>query len=273
MTARRSGCSDGHARPRAWRRLWAAAEIVEQVGQSCRRERQAGVGAAVVEPDHAGGFVEDSATGKDDAIDGSMTLVGHLRSEDPFVAALQHPPGLVEVEQRQTQSVEAAGERVPDALVEEQPAFRQLEGRGAEADLVGIPPSSATGVQEQVMIAPVPEIGRPRAPDVGPGTARRHRGGRGASVERWHQADGFWSVSVYNKDGFFKKNVRDAYTINNVTAKPSADESVTIHFGGDDTAPNYLPITPDWNCVVRMYRPRPEILDRSWRFPGARPVT
>ena len=85
--------------------------------------------------------------------------------------------------------------------------------------------------------------------------------------------DGFWSVSVYNKDGFFKKNVRDAYTINNVTAKPSADESVTIHFGGDDTAPNYLPITPDWNCVVRMYRPRPEILDRSWRFPGARPVT
>jgi hypothetical protein len=44
---------------------------------------------------------------------------------------------------------------------------------------------------------------------------------------------------------------------------------VTIHFGGDDTVPNCRPITPGWNYVVRMYRPRPEILDRSWRFPDA----
>ncbi len=81
--------------------------------------------------------------------------------------------------------------------------------------------------------------------------------------------DSFWSVSMYNKDGFFEKNARDAHTINNVTAKPSADGSVTIHFGGDDTVPNCRPITPGWNYVVRMYRPRPEILDRSWRFPDA----
>ena len=39
--------------------------------------------------------------------------------------------------------------------------------------------------------------------------------------------DGFWSVSVYNKNGYFQKNSRrNAYTVNNVTAKPNADGSV-----------------------------------------------
>lgn len=84
--------------------------------------------------------------------------------------------------------------------------------------------------------------------------------------------DGFWSVSVYNKAGFFEKNARNAYTLNNVTAKPNADGSVTIRFGGDEAAPNYLPIMPGWNYVVRMYRPRKEILDGTWKFPDAQPV-
>jgi hypothetical protein len=84
--------------------------------------------------------------------------------------------------------------------------------------------------------------------------------------------DGFWSVSVYNKDGFFEKNARNAYTVNNVTAKPNADGSVTIQFGGDEGAPNCIPIMPGWNYVVRMYRPRKEILDGTWKFPEAQPV-
>ena len=66
--------------------------------------------------------------------------------------------------------------------------------------------------------------------------------------------DGFWSVSVYNQAGFFEKNSRNAYTVNNVTAKPNSDGSVTIHFGGDKSASNYLPIVPGWNYTVRMYR-------------------
>lgn len=84
--------------------------------------------------------------------------------------------------------------------------------------------------------------------------------------------DGFWSVSVYNKDGYFQKNARNAYTVNNVTAKPNADGSVTIHFGGDESAPNCIPITPGWNYVVRMYRPRKEIREGAWKFPVAQPV-
>ena len=33
--------------------------------------------------------------------------------------------------------------------------------------------------------------------------------------------DGFWSVSVYNADGYYEKNDYDAYSLNNITAKKS----------------------------------------------------
>ena len=81
--------------------------------------------------------------------------------------------------------------------------------------------------------------------------------------------DGFWSISLYNADGFFEPNDRDAYSVNNLTATPNADGSVTVHFGGcGDDRPNCLPITEGWNYTVRLYRPRPEVRDGSWRFPA-----
>jgi hypothetical protein len=80
--------------------------------------------------------------------------------------------------------------------------------------------------------------------------------------------NGFWSISVYNKDGFFEKNDRNAYTLNNVTAKPNADGSVTIRFGGcDGKALNCLPITAGWNYLFRMYRPKAEVLSGQWKLP------
>jgi hypothetical protein len=85
--------------------------------------------------------------------------------------------------------------------------------------------------------------------------------------------DGFWSVSVYNAEGYFQKNRFDAYALNNVTAKKGADGSIAIQFGGcDGTIPNCLPTTPGWNYTVRLYRPRAEILDGSWKFPDPQPL-
>ncbi len=81
--------------------------------------------------------------------------------------------------------------------------------------------------------------------------------------------DGFWSISVYDKSGYFEKNKWNAYTVNNVTAKKDADGSVTIHFGGVNSADNFLPITPGWNYLLRMYRPRPELLSGEWKPPVA----
>ena len=84
--------------------------------------------------------------------------------------------------------------------------------------------------------------------------------------------DGFWSVSVYNADGFFEKNDLTAYSFNNFTASKNADGSIPIHFGGDPEASNYLPIIKGWNYTVRLYRPRAEILDGEWTFPEPQPA-
>ena len=69
--------------------------------------------------------------------------------------------------------------------------------------------------------------------------------------------DGFWSISLYNANGSYEKNQYGAYSLNNVTAKKSADGSVEIQFGGyDGKVPNCLPIMPGWNYTVRLYRHR-----------------
>ena len=85
--------------------------------------------------------------------------------------------------------------------------------------------------------------------------------------------DGFWSVSVYNAEGYFQPNQYNAYSLNNITATKSADGSVTIQFGGcDGKVVNCLPIMRGWNLAVRLYRPRAEILDEKWTFPLAEPI-
>lgn len=35
---------------------------------------------------------------------------------------------------------------------------------------------------------------------------------------------------------------------------------------------NYLPITPGWNYIARLYRPDFEVLNGSWSLPAAVPV-
>ncbi len=80
----------------------------------------------------------------------------------------------------------------------------------------------------------------------------------------------FWSISLYNADGFFQPNDRDSYTVNSVTGEHNGDDSMTVHFGGcDDDRVNCLPIMPGWNYMVRLYRPGSSILDGSWSFPSS----
>lgn len=85
--------------------------------------------------------------------------------------------------------------------------------------------------------------------------------------------DGFWSVSVYNSDGYFTPNAQNAYSLNNITAGKDAEGSVTVQFGGcGGQARNCLPIMHGWNYLVRLYRPRAAILNGKWKFPEAQPV-
>jgi hypothetical protein len=81
--------------------------------------------------------------------------------------------------------------------------------------------------------------------------------------------DAFWSVTVYNADGYLEPNDLGVNSYNNVSATPNDDGSFTLHFGGcEDGRINCIPTTPDWNHSIRLYEPRAEILDGSWTFPA-----
>ncbi len=80
--------------------------------------------------------------------------------------------------------------------------------------------------------------------------------------------EAFWSVTVYNKEGFFTPNDLNAYSFNSVTGKKNADGSITIHFGGDPQSTNYLPITDGWNYIIRCYLPGWQILEGNWTPPA-----
>ena len=85
--------------------------------------------------------------------------------------------------------------------------------------------------------------------------------------------DGFWSITLYNKEGYLEPNKYSAYSLNNLTAKKSEDGSIAVQFGGcDGKIPNCLPIMQGWNYWVRLYRPRAEILNGTWKFPDACPL-
>jgi hypothetical protein len=80
--------------------------------------------------------------------------------------------------------------------------------------------------------------------------------------------DAFWSISVYNADGYFEPNPSGVYSINSITGVRDADGSITVRFGDHGPArPNQIPIPDGWNYLVRLYRPRREILDGTWSFP------
>jgi hypothetical protein len=85
--------------------------------------------------------------------------------------------------------------------------------------------------------------------------------------------DGFWSLTVYDRDGYFQKNDQGAYSVNSLSAKRGADGLITVQFGGcNGTTPNCLPITYGWNYTVRLFRPRAEVLTGHWVFPLAAPA-
>jgi len=85
--------------------------------------------------------------------------------------------------------------------------------------------------------------------------------------------DGFWSITVYNAEGYIQPNQYNVYSLNNITATKGTDGSVAIQFGGcDGKVVNCLPIMLGWNYAVRLYRPRTEILDGKWNFPQAEPI-
>lgn len=63
---------------------------------------------------------------------------------------------------------------------------------------------------------------------------------------------GFFSVTTYDAKGWIAK---EEYALNNNTAKPNEDGSVTFHFNAPGM-PNNIEVVEDWTMLIRLYAPR-----------------
>lgn len=80
--------------------------------------------------------------------------------------------------------------------------------------------------------------------------------------------DAFWSFTVYNRDGYFESNPSGTYSVNSVTAQLEPDGSVVVDLAPtDDGYRNHVYVMDGWNYALRLYRPRPEVLDGPWIAP------
>lgn len=81
--------------------------------------------------------------------------------------------------------------------------------------------------------------------------------------------DAFWSVSVYNADGYFEPNAENVYSVNSVTGEADEDGAITVRFRptGEADVPNGVPVPEGWNYLIRLYRPRAEFREGAWTVP------
>ena len=85
--------------------------------------------------------------------------------------------------------------------------------------------------------------------------------------------DAFWSVTVYNKEGYIELNDMERYSFNNVTAKTNSDGSQTINFGAcEDGRVNCLPVSEGWGYAFRFYKPQEALMSGEWTSPKVTPV-
>lgn len=82
-------------------------------------------------------------------------------------------------------------------------------------------------------------------------------------------ADGFWSISIYNKSGYFFKSAQGLSSVNSVTSTANTDGSHTLYFGGcEQRKVNCLALQPGWNFVARFYQPRAALQNGEWQLPA-----
>ncbi|MFF4713196.1 DUF1254 domain-containing protein [Streptomyces eurythermus] len=88
-------------------------------------------------------------------------------------------------------------------------------------------------------------------------------------------ADAFWSLTAYGEDMNLIPNPADRYSIGDRTPglQWDTDGGLTIHLQSDmpgqDREANWLPTAKGgtWFVALRMYRPRPEVIDATWECP------
>lgn len=88
----------------------------------------------------------------------------------------------------------------------------------------------------------------------------------------------FWSLTMYDQDGFFIANPINRYAIGDRSnLKTNSDGSIDIYLQnalpGKDKESNWLPCpTGSFNLMLRMYWPKEEVLKSQWTPPAVQKV-
>ena len=86
-------------------------------------------------------------------------------------------------------------------------------------------------------------------------------------------ANAFWSVTLYDKDGFQVPNAINRFAIGDRDKlKFNADGSLDLYIQNENPGPdkdsNWLPAPAgEFNLAMRLYSPRREVLDGTWTPP------
>ena len=83
----------------------------------------------------------------------------------------------------------------------------------------------------------------------------------------------FWSITAYNKDGYFIENPLNRYAIGDRDPlKPNSDGSIDLYIQRENPGPeqesNWLPSDDGaFNLTIRLYSPKEAILNGAWQPP------
>lgn len=90
--------------------------------------------------------------------------------------------------------------------------------------------------------------------------------------------DAFWSVTAYDKDGYFIPNKLNRQAIGDrnklaISGDGSLDLYIQAESPGAEKEANWLPVAKaPFNLLMRLYSPRAEILDGTWTPPPVKRV-
>jgi hypothetical protein len=159
--SRRTGSADTASEPSDT----VGVDETDQIVDPGRSHGDACVGGAVVHP-HSPFVISNPSGWKHHPGNISGPLVYGFWSQHPLIGTSQNPGGVLQIEQCDSRPIERAGGGGFDTVEQDQPAVFSRQRWRTNTDLLAIPLSRSAAFDQNLMIAPMPEIRAERDPDV-----------------------------------------------------------------------------------------------------------